>query len=408
MTAPARSTTFAPHPSPPPATPVTPAGPARPGARKRRRASAAWEGLPAIRVATLPGRSVYARHLTHPEGVDRVHRGTVGFLGAPARPGEFDPGWLAGALGGLDVVHVLGLPPYRPDAERRLDAALTLVREAGVPLVVTAYHLTDPSRTDARLGRLLSQADAVLTLTDAAADLLAAEHGVSADVIAHPHALDFVRMRSPVRPRTATLRVGLHLGALTGGTGRPARAALRLAGCLSRAVRRAPGRTALRLSVHDGLADPASTSYAPEALRRLDGLARAAGGSLVLGPAPTESQMWDLLAGVDVAVLAPDVRSHSVLPEACADLGVEMIAPSGSLAAAQALAWPGARPPITYQLTGAATEDSLVEALTEAHRRGVAFRSDPVHRWGQRVAAAAAHRTLFESLLARRGWSAPG
>src|ERR671928_1826489 len=80
-------------------TPVSPS-------RRRRRASPAWEGRPTIRVATLPGRGLYARHLGHPEGVDAVYRPTVGMPGSAPRRASFDRDWLEANLQDVDVVHV--------------------------------------------------------------------------------------------------------------------------------------------------------------------------------------------------------------------------------------------------------------------------------------------------------------
>src|SRR6185437_16017223 len=103
--------------------------------RRRRRASPAWEGRPTIRVATLPGRGLYARHLGHPEGVDAVYRTTVGLPGAAPRHASFDRAWLEPNLDSVDVVHVHGVRPGQP-AEEIAEAAET-VRASGTPLVVT-------------------------------------------------------------------------------------------------------------------------------------------------------------------------------------------------------------------------------------------------------------------------------
>src|SRR4051812_8568473 len=111
--------------------------------RRRRRASPAWEGRPTIRVAALPGRGLYARHLGHPEGVDAVYRTTVGMPGSAPRRASFDPAWLAGNLDAVDVVHVHGLRAGQSPDE--VIAAAETVRGSGTPLVVTGYHLTDPS-----------------------------------------------------------------------------------------------------------------------------------------------------------------------------------------------------------------------------------------------------------------------
>src|SRR3954447_23414076 len=140
-------------------TPVSPS-------RRRRRASPAWEGRPTIRVATLPGRGLYARHLGHPEGVDAVYRSTVGMPGSAPRHAAFERSWLLENLDEIDVVHGQGLRPGRSPADAA--AAADAVRDSGTPLVVTGYHLSDPAGGSepayaAQLDKLVPGADADAT-----------------------------------------------------------------------------------------------------------------------------------------------------------------------------------------------------------------------------------------------------
>src|SRR4051795_7923357 len=115
--------------------------------RRRRRASPEWEGRDIITVAALPGRGLYVRHLGHPEGVDGVHRPTVVLPGsAPRPPAAFDVNWLKENLDEMQIVHVHGIAPrVSPD---QVISAVEAVQAAGRPLVVTAYHLSDPSGSD--------------------------------------------------------------------------------------------------------------------------------------------------------------------------------------------------------------------------------------------------------------------
>src|SRR3954462_7350471 len=158
--------------------------------RRRRRASPAWEGRPTIRVAALPGRGLYARHLGHPEGVDAVYRTTVGMPGSTPRRASFDPDWLSANLDKVDVVPVHGLRPGQSPED--VAAAAETVRASGTPLVVTGYHLTDPSgsadgRYSAQLDALAPRADAVVPLTAAAADEMRMRWDVEPVVLPHPH-----------------------------------------------------------------------------------------------------------------------------------------------------------------------------------------------------------------------------
>ncbi len=203
--------------------------------RRRRRASPAWEGRPTIKVATLPGRGLYARHLGHPEGVDAVYRPTVGMPGGVPRRASFDRSWLTANLDTVDVVHVQGLRPGQTPAEV-VEAAET-VRASGTPLVVTGYHLSSPTGAGdaayaAQLDELVPRADAVVTLTESAAQEMQRRWSVEPVVLPHPHVVDFVRMRQPRPARHTELRVGLPLAE------RPVRAdRFRLVDALTRAVR---------------------------------------------------------------------------------------------------------------------------------------------------------------------------
>lgn len=351
-----------------------------------------------LRVATLPGRSLYARHLSHPEGIDGVHRTTVSMLGTARREGAFDASWLTDHLDEIDLVHVLGLPPsVGEEAIEGTRAALEAVRRSGTPLVVTAYHLSDPSGQDPeaftrRLSDLLARADAVLTLTDSAADEMGERWGLAPAVVPHPHAVDFVRMRSPrldTAGRRRGLRVGTHLGSL-----RLAVDAVDFVDALARAVSATPGAH-LRVHLNESVTDPGATAYAPAVVRRIDQLVRSVNGSLISHRPLTEAQLWDHLSALDVSVVPLVHGSHSVWPEACADLGTQAVLPASSHSAHQSTT------SLTYQPGGDA--DATAEALTRALRLVVEQqstpRSDPVARWRERVAVCERHRSLYDSLL---------
>ncbi len=364
--------------------------------RRRRRASPAWEGRRTIRVATIPGRGLYARHLCHPEGVDGVHRTTVGPPGAVRPRASFDRAWVAESSGEVDVVHVLGLPPAvdPDDVAETADA----VRESGRPLVVTAYHLSDPSGTDsdghaARLDALVPRADAVVTLTDSAAEEMRRRWDVSPVVLPHPHAVDFVRMRQ-YRPqfRGDRLLVGTHLAALQ----LPVDPVV-FVEALTRAVGRID-RARLVVHLHEAVADAGSSAYAPQEVTRISELVAAASGAVRFHRPFTESQLWDHLFSLDVSVLPGLHGSHSVWPEACTDLGTQPLLPAGTHVAEQ-------RPCLTYEGdAGPAGDvdtlaDSLEKALWTAREQGNVWRSEPEQRWQERVRVAESLRSVYERLL---------
>jgi hypothetical protein len=108
----------------------------------------------------------------------------------------------------------------------------------------------------------------------------------------------------------------------------------------------------------------------------------------------SESQLWDHLFGLDVSVVPGLFGSHSVWPEACADLGTQAVLPAGSHASAQ-------QPCLVYEDQGSVDDlaDSFSKALWTAREQGVGWRANPEVRWAERVRVAEALRTLYERLL---------
>ena len=234
--------------------------------RRRRRASPAWEGRPTIRVATLPGRGLYARHLGHPEGVDAVYRTTVGMPGSAPRRASFDSrvadreprhrstSCTCTACGRARPPTRSRRPPTpsAPRAPRWSSPATTSAIPAAVPT----------RRYAAQLDALVPQADAVVTLTESAAEEMRRRWAVDPLVLPHPHAVDFVRMRQPRPARHTELRVGTHLAGLAVPTD-----PVRLVDALTRAIR---GMDDVRLSVHvhETVLDAGSSTYDLASVRR--------------------------------------------------------------------------------------------------------------------------------------------
>jgi len=359
---------------------------------RRRRASPEWEGRELIAVAALPGRGLYVRHLGHPEGVDGVHRTTVAPPGAPASHAWFQPAWLDRHLDDVHVVHVHGFPSWCTPRDAQ-DAA-ERVHEAGKPLVLTAYHFSDPTGSDDRqysatLGTLVRLADAVVTLTEPAASEIRARWSREPAILPHPHAVDFVRMHRERPPRqSGTLIVGTHLGSMQGHTDHEAFVA-----ALARAVVEA-GDALLVVNVHESVLDPESTSYHLPALRRIDQAVREVSGVVRTHRPLSDAQLWDHLSQLDVSVVPPTAMSHSVWPEACHDLGTRVVLPEGSYAAAQ-------QPSLSYAWGPRGPDvGSLTTALRAARERGPAAPADPGRRWAERVSIAERLRSLYEREIA--------
>lgn len=378
-----------------PAGTAAPARSATPTRRRRRRASPEWEGREIITVAALPGRGLYVRHLNHPEGVDGVHRATVQAPhGGTRAPVAFHPAWLARHVHRFDVVHVHGLSSRVP--AREVARAADLVRAAGKPLVVTGYHLSDPTGLDekayaAGLDALVPRADAVVTLTDTAAEEMRRRWDVDPVVLPHPHAVDFVRMRQQRPEHLDRFVVGTHLGSLGGA----ADATVAFLGALAGAVETVGGAH-LVVHVHDHVLDAQSSRYDPLVVREVERIVRDAGGTLRSHRPFTDSQLWDHLVSLDASVLPPLPGSHSVWPEACFDLGTQAVLPDGCHAAGQQ-DFPRYR-------TGPDGPDpaSMATALEAARAAGSSMRADPADRWKQRVQVGESLRSLYERGLAAR------
>jgi len=365
--------------------------------RRRRRASPEWEGRDIITVAALPGRGLYVRHLGHPEGVDGVHRPTVVLPGsAPRPPASFDVAWLTDQLGDMQVVHVHGISP-RVTPEQ-VAAAAKAVKSTGRPLVVTAYHLSDPSGSDeatyaAQLNALIPEADQVITLTESAREEITQRWSVDALVLPHPHVVDFVRMRR-ARPeaRRGPFVLGVHLGSLR-LPGDP----VAVIEALATAADDVP-QVRLDVHVHDHLLDSDSTRFNPVTIREIERIVTKAGGSLRAHRPMTDAQLWDHLFSLDASFVPPLHGSHSIWPEACFDLGTQVLLPDSSHAAAQ-------RPGLSYSanVDGVPDVESLRTAIGQARQQDAGWRADPTGRWKERVRISEILRGCYEKLLAQRG-----
>jgi hypothetical protein len=291
----------------------------------------------------------------------------------------------------VDVVHVLALRSGQDPVQ--VSAAVEVVRASGTPLVVTGYHLRDPNGGDpqayaAQLDALIPHADAVVTLTHAAATEMRHRWGLNAIVVPHPHVVDFVRMRRQRLPRRGPLRVGVHLATLQMGQD-----PVLLVEALTRAAA-AVDDTRLVIHAHKTVLDVGSSSYAPAAVREIHRLVRSVGGTLRLHRPLTSPQLWDHLASVEISLLPSLHGSHSIWPEACIDLGTQPLLPADTHAAAQ-------QPCLTYypHTPVEALADAFAKVLLTAHERQCVVPVDPQRRWAERVRGAESLRALYERVL---------
>jgi beta-1,4-mannosyltransferase len=281
-----------------------------------------------IRVASVPADHPYVRHIGAPGG-DLVER-----LSDEREPGQrgwwpprmLEPEWVAAHAGDFDLFHVqFGFDGRHPE---QLSELVAVLRELGKPLVYTVHDLRNPNHDedglhDAQMEVLVDAADELVTLTDCAAAAIEARFGRRAAVILHPHVVPlellggrYAQGREPGRPPV----VGVHLKSMRANmVGVPLLGALTGDGPI--------GGARLRVDVHDEIWDPAAPAFRGDLRTTLEHLDRRGEVDLRLHGYFSDVELYDYLAGLDVAVLPYRFGTHSGWLEACRDLGTVVVAP---------------------------------------------------------------------------------
>ncbi|GGD30967.1 glycosyltransferase [Nocardioides daphniae] len=346
----------------------------------------------------MPSSHVYVRHLsTSGDGVRRLpdphpddHRRSAEQQWWP--PVMLRPEWAREA--DFDVLHVqFGFDACTPE---ELHELVEVLRGRGKPLVLTVHDLRNPhhlDRTlhDAQLDVLVPAADALITLTPGAAAEIRRRWGREAHVVPHPHVLEFDEMvRSQARARQRDpeeFRVGLHVKSL-----RASMAPMRLLPPLLEAVRAIPGGV-LQVNGHRDVLDPDGARRDDELAGWLDDAAAAGQVDLRVHDYFSDAELWDYLASLDVCVLPYRFGTHSGWLEACRDVGTAVVAPSCGHYADQG-------PVHSYVHAEELFDpDSLVEAVTRAHRAGPVRGLGVGLRRAERVQVARAHARIYRSLV---------
>ncbi|MCH1868715.1 glycosyltransferase family 1 protein [Nocardioides sp. CFH 31398] len=317
-------------------------------------------------------------------------------------PVALDPTWVADQA--FDVLHLhFGYDDRSPAELGRLADVLDA---KGVPLVLTLHdlrnpHHEDPALLQAQLDVLVPRAADLVTLTEAAADVVADRWGRRPLVLPHPHLVDLGAMaeiRAERRRRAEELPapvVGLAIKEL-----RRSSDPLRLLPTLVDVVRRHPAAR-LRVTVHEEVRHPDRLDRDPAAcavVEALDDLAHDPGGEhvdVVWHERLSDADLWRELAGQHVAVLPYRHGTHSGWLEACHDVGTRVLAPSSGCYGSQ-----GADAVFTADEDSVDT-DSLAEALTGLLRQpsDVLAGDEPSQRATQREAVARAHGELYAAVL---------
>ena len=276
--------------------------------------------------------------------------------------------WIRAHAGEFDIVHLHFGFEHRSLAQIR--DFIRACADTRVALVVTVHDLANPHLSDQRAHRdrlraLTAAAAAVFTLTSGAAAELAADYGISAEVIAHP----------PIVPAAQAAQV-------MSASGRRGRSAAVFLKDLRTNVVADP---AFYLSLASGLhrsgawlevwAHRSSAAHPTvTALQAAADSGAAPGLDLHLTDRLPDAVLYRVLSGCAVSVLPYAHGTHSGWLEMCRDLGLSVIAPDCGHYAGQADAPEAVR---TYRTgSGAAAAEAAVWAI----RRGLIARGDVAGR----------------------------
>lgn len=348
-----------------------------------------------VRVLSVPSDHSYVQHLLDP---DPAAEQAFVLLPDPPVPGAapgvwwphpgLDAGWVLEHAGEFDVVHV-HFGTESKTVEELVDW-LAALRRTRVPLVLTVHdiahpHLRDQTSYHDQLDVLVPAADALLTLTEGAADVVEERWGRRPEVVRHPHVVPLPLVGAP-RPRHEGFRVGLHLKSL-----RTNLDPVPVIDPLREAVRRVDGAR-LHVHAHPELLDEDFGRYDPRVAVALRTLEEDPVAEVHVQPRMSDPQLWDYLRCIDVSVLTYAWATHSGWVEACRDVGTWVLAPDVGhlLEQGGVLAWGRPDEPPTV--------DRLHDLLEVARdRRPQAISSQD--RFDQRRLLAARHAEVYRAVI---------
>jgi glycosyltransferase involved in cell wall biosynthesis len=347
-----------------------------------------------IRVASVPSGHVYVRHLSDPDGSDGVTRlpdpTPCGAPSTAARwwpPVMLDPTWIAAHHTEFDVFHLhFGFDAASPEELTEITATL---RGFGKPFVYTVHDLRNPHHPEtathrAQLDVLVPAADALVTLTPGAAEVIRSTWGRDAQVIPHPHVVE----PGDIPPRRAhPFTIGVHAKSL-----RPNMAPLPVVEALCAVVADLPDAR-LRVDIHNEVVDPGGHRHDPETIAALRRWHDAGRLSLHVHDFFTDAELWRYLSDLDLSVLPYTFGTHSGWLEACHDLGTTVATSTCGFYAQQ-------RPCLTYRHDEHGLDvNGLAAAVRLCHDKRPDWRADPAERGRERRRIARRHRQLYEAVL---------
>lgn len=348
-----------------------------------------------IAVLSIPTRHVYVEHLSSPHAPDEVIRlpdptDTGQFPAAPWwPPPALEADWVRDNRATFDVAHLhFGFDARTPE---QLADWVQALKDYKKPLVYTVHdlrnpHHLDPRLHDAQLDVLMPAADAVITLTSGAADVVLRRWGRRARVLPHPHVVP-ERLLSAARPQRQDFVVGVHLKSL--------RASIDPAPVLDNLTRVVPDLpdARLRVDVHTDVMEAGMANYDGETAHSLRSLEAEGRIDLHVHDFFSDEEFWAYLLSLDVSVLPYRFGTHSGWLEACFDLGTTVLVSDCGFYQEQ-------RPCLSFHLgpdgpDGASLEDGLLRAYKERPR----WRADRMSRRLERAALARAHGSIYRQVL---------
>lgn len=351
-----------------------------------------------IRVASVPSGHVYVRRLEHPDG-----NGVIRLADPPPPeastieqwwpPVMLTPGWVPNNADDFDVFHIqFGFDACSPADLERL---VTELRRAGKPLVYTVHDLRNPHQPDRRmhdaaLDVLVPAADALITLTDGAAQEIWERWGRDALVLPHPHVVDDPWLER-ARPERDDRAVGLHLKSLRANMN-----PLPVLKILADQIAERPGMR-LVVDVHTDVVTPGMRNHDAAVTAMLDEGKAAGLFDVHVHDYYTDDELYEYFQSLDLSVLPYRFGTHSGWLEACFDLGTRVLAPDVGYYSRQK---PGV---LSYHVRedGQPDEDDIASALDAVQAADEPWRADRAQRRRERIALADAHRDLYQSLLER-------
>jgi beta-1,4-mannosyltransferase len=367
-----------------------------------------------IRVASAPADHPYVRNLGVPgDGVERLPDER-----APGQRGWWPPrmleaDWVERHAADFDVFHVqFGFDGRHPEELREL---VGLLAERRKPLIYTVHDLRNPNHPEPGLHEeqmavLMGAADALVTLTDCAAARIEERFGRSAEVIPHPHIvpLDLLEGRYAGRRRAGgPPRVGVHLKSMRPNmVGVPLLRALTEAGGI--------GDARLAVNIHTEIWESQAPAFRGDLRTTLEYLRRHDAADVAVHDYFSDLELYDYLAGLDVAILPYRFGTHSGWLEACRDLGTAVVAPDCGCYADQGEVFEfhcdedGLDAESLRRAVGRACEARREAEPSLRNGPGVRPGSPspvPLGRWraAQREEIAGAHRELYRRVLAEAG-----